>query len=59
MTPDPKRSEETVKQGETRESKGLPGESPEKKKVRLLPEPGDGGACAITVERVGGRLLVR
>ena len=50
MTPDPKRSKETVKQGETRESNALPGESPEKKKVRFLPEPGDGGACAITVE---------
>ena len=34
MTPDPKRSKETVKQGEVRESKALPGESPEKKKVR-------------------------
>ena len=42
-TPDPKRSKETVKQGEVRESNALPGESPEKKKVRFLPEPGDGG----------------
>ena len=52
MTPDPKRSKETVKQGETRESNALPGESPEKKKVRFLSEPGDGGACAITVEEL-------
>ena len=49
MTPDPKRSKETVKQGEVRESNALPGESPEKKKVRFLPEPGGGGACAISV----------
>ena len=33
MTPDTKRSKETVKQGETRESNALPGESPERKKV--------------------------
>ena len=52
MTPDPKRSKETVKQGEVRESNALPGESPEKKKVRFLPEPGGGGACAITVEEL-------
>ena len=31
MTPDPKRSKETVKQGETRESNALPSESPEMK----------------------------
>ena len=36
MTRDPKRSKETVKQGETRESNALPGESPERKKVRFL-----------------------
>ena len=35
MTPDPKRSKETVKQGETRESNALPVESPDKKKVRF------------------------
>ena len=52
MTPDPKRSNETAKQGEVRESNALPGESPEKKKVRFLSEPGDGGACAITVEEL-------
>ena len=52
MTPDPNRSEETVKQGEVCESNALPGESPEKKKVRFIPEPGDGGACAITVEEL-------
>ena len=32
MTPDPKRSKETAKQGETRESNALLGESPERKK---------------------------
>ena len=52
MTADPKRSKETVKQGEVRESNALPGESLEKKKVRFLPEPGGGGACAITVEEL-------
>ena len=50
MTPDPKRSKETVKQGETRESNALPGESPERTKVRFLPDSGDGGAAAVTVE---------
>ena len=45
-------SKETVKHGEVRESNALPGESPEKKKVRFLPEPGDGGPCAITVEEL-------
>ena len=35
-----------------RESNALLGESPEKKKVRFLPELGDGGACAITVEEL-------
>ena len=44
MTPDPKRSKETVKQGEIRESNALPGESPERKKVRFLLDSGDGGA---------------
>ena len=52
MTPDPKRANETVKHGEIRESNALPGESPDKKKVRFLSEPGDGGACAITVEEL-------
>ena len=28
------------------------GESPDKKKVRFSSEPGDGGACAITVEEL-------
>ena len=45
---DPKRSKETVKQGETRESNALPFESPERKKVRFLPDSGDGGAAAVT-----------
>ena len=35
MTPDPKRSKETVKQGEPRELNALLGESPERKKVRF------------------------
>ena len=52
MTPDPKRSKETVKQGEIRESNDLPGESPDKKKLQLSSESGDGGACAITVEKL-------
>ena len=52
MTPDPKRSKETVMQGESRESNALPGGSPEKKKVRFLPENGNAGACAITVEKL-------
>ena len=52
MTPDPKRSKETVKQGETRESNALPGESPERKKVRFLPNSGDGGVAAVTVEEL-------
>ena len=52
MTPDPKRSKETVKQSETRESNALPGESPERKKVRFLSESGDGGAAAVTVEEL-------
>ena len=38
MTPDPKRSKETLKHGEIRESNGLPGESPDKKKVRFSSE---------------------
>ena len=50
MTPDTKRSKETVKQGDIRESNALPGESPEEKKVRFLSDSGGGGACAITVE---------
>ena len=52
MTPDPKRSKETVKQGDIRESNALPGESPDKKKVRFASESGDGGACAITVQEL-------
>ena len=52
MTPDSKRSMETLKQGEIRESNTLPGESPDKKKVRFSLESGDGGACAITVEEL-------
>ena len=52
MTPGPKRSKETVKQGETRESNALPGESPERKKVRFLPDSGDSGAAAVTVEEL-------
>ena len=52
MTPDPKRSKETVKQGEIRESNALPGESPDKKKARFSSESGDGGACAITEEEL-------
>ena len=54
MTPDPKRSKETVKQGGTqggtRESNALPDESPERKKVRFLSDAGDGGAAAVQVE---------
>ena len=50
MTPDPKRSKETVKQGD--ESNALLGESPERKKVRFLPDSGDGGAAAVTVEEL-------
>ena len=52
MTSVPKRPKETVKQGETRESNALPGESPERKKVRFLPNSGDGGAAAVTVEEL-------
>ena len=52
MTPDPKRSKETVKQGGTRESNALPGESPERKKARFLPDSGDGGAAAVMVEEL-------
>ena len=52
MTPDPKRSKETVKQGETRGWNVLPGESLERKKVRFLPDSGDGGAAAVTVEEL-------
>ena len=52
MTPDPKRSKETVKQGEIFESNALPDELPEKKRVRFLTDSGDGGACAITVEEL-------
>ena len=52
MTSDPKRSKETVKQGETRESNALSGESLERKKVRFLPDSGDGGAAAVTVEEL-------
>ena len=49
---DPQRSKETVKQGETRESNTLPGESPERKKVRFLSDSGDGGTAAVTVEEL-------
>ena len=35
MTPDPKRSKETAKQGETRESNALPGELPELAALQL------------------------
>ena len=52
MTPDPKRSKETVKQGEVHESNALPGESLERKKVRFLSDSGDGGAAAVTVEEL-------
>ena len=52
MTPDPKRSKETVKQGETRELNVPPGESPERKKVRFMPDSGSGGAAAVTVEEL-------
>ena len=52
MIPDPKRSKETVKQGETRELNVPPGESPERKKVRFLPDSGSGGAAAVTVEEL-------
>ena len=52
MTPDPKRSKEAVKQGETRELNALPGESPERKMVRFLSDSGDGGAAAVTVEEL-------
>ena len=52
MTPDPKRSKETAKQGETRESNALPGESHERKKVRFLPDSGDGGDAAVTVQEL-------
>ena len=45
MTPDPKRSKETVEQGETRESNALCGE-------RFFQDSGDGGAAAVTVEEV-------
>ena len=52
MTPNPKRSKETVKQGEIRESNALLGESRERKKVRFLPDSEDGGAAAVTVEEL-------
>ena len=52
MTLDPKRSKETVKQGEIRESNALPGGSPERKKVRFLPDSGDAGAAAVMVEEL-------
>ena len=52
MTPDPKGSKETVKLGEIPESNALPDESPEKKKVRFLPDSGDGDAAAVTVEEL-------
>ena len=52
MTPDPKRSKDTGRQGETPESNALPGESPERIKVRFLPDSGDGGAAAFTVEEM-------
>ena len=52
MTPDPKKSKETVKQGEIRESNALLGESLDKKKVRFSSESGDYGACACTVEEL-------
>ena len=38
MTPDAKRSKDTAKQGEIRELNVLPGESPERKKVRFTVE---------------------
>ena len=52
MTPDPEGCNETFKQGETRESNALPGESPESKKVRFLLDSGNGGAAAVTVEEL-------
>ena len=52
MTPDPKRSTQLVKHGEIRESDAPPCESLDKKEVRFSSEPGDGGACAITVEEL-------
>ena len=52
MTPDPNRSKETVKQGETRELNVPLGESSERKKVRFLPDSGSGGAAAVTVEEL-------
>ena len=52
MTSDPKRSKETVKPGEIRESNALPCGSPERKKARFLPDSGDGGAAAVTVEEL-------
>ena len=52
MTPDPKRSKETAKQGETRESNSLPGASLERKKVRFLSDSGDGGAAGVTVQEL-------
>ena len=47
MTSDPIRSKETVKQGEIREANALPGESPDRKKVRFLRDSG-----AVTVEEL-------
>ena len=49
MTPDPKGSNESGRQREIRELNALPGVSLDKK-VLFSTEPGDGGACAITVE---------
>ena len=46
MTPDSKRCEEAVRQGEVRQSTAPSGESLEKKKVRFSTEVGAVGACA-------------
>ena len=50
ITPDRKKSKEAVKQGETRELRAPPGESPETK-VRFLSDYGDGGDAAVTVRK--------
>ena len=52
LTQDSKRSKETVKHCGTRESNALPDESPERKKARFLPDSGDRGAAAVTVEEL-------
>ena len=49
----PRNPKETVKQSETRESNALPRESPERKKVRFLPDSGDGDAAVVYGGRVG------